>query len=244
MRRILFALSACGFLAGPALSQSIPFPGPGLSVSGGVLFDAKATSEVFAASATTVSNTNLTIAANSNRALVATLIFSLKTVSAVTCTWDAGGSNQAMTLIKSANSAGASGRVDLFGLVNPISGNKTLTCSWTTASADAFLDAVSWYGVDQTGGVTTFPNSTSATGSSTAITLTVTSAGGNATMDAVATLTSISAPTKTQVFLNNASGSVVSVASSRAPGAASVVFGWTNTIVAQWVQVGTDIKAH
>jgi hypothetical protein len=243
MKRIIFGLLFGFLFATQGFSQAIPFPGPG-TPGAGVIFDAKATSEVYAANATTVSNTNLTIGVNSNKALVASLVVSLKTISAESCTWDVGGSNQAMSLIGVQNSTGANGRVELWGLVNPVSGNKTLTCSWTTLSPDAFLDAVSWFGVDQTGGVTTFPHSAGNTGTSTAISLTITSAPGNAAMDALASLTSISAPTKTQVYLNNASGSIVGAASSRAPGAASVVFGWTNTIIASWADVGTDIKAH
>lgn len=206
-----------------------------------VTFDANATAEVLASGTTSVTSSNLTIGVGSQRALVVQLCFDSKTVTGVTVTWDNGVSNQAMTLIASAVGAGAFGRAELWGLVNPVSGTKSLRAAWT-GNSDALIDGVAWTSVNQTGGVTSFPNSTSATGNSTATLVTVTSAVGNATMDAVAILAVLSAPTKTQTFLNNAPANV-SAGGSRAAGAASVAHQWTGGVINQWVSVGTDILA-
>jgi len=205
-----------------------------------VALDANATTDVTGGGVSTLDLTTLTVGSGSNRALVAQVTFNVKTVSAITVKWDPASTNQTVALIKTANGTGSDGRADLYGLVAPTSGNKTLRVSWTTAS-DIVMNAVAWTGVDQTGGVTSFPNSTSATGTSVTPSVTITSAVGNATMDCSANpLNTYSAPSKTQTFADF-NGNVVS-AGSRAAGAASNVHSWTITSAA-WVSVGTDILA-
>lgn len=206
-------------------------------------FDANALADTTSNGVLNISASNLTIGSGSNRALTVPVSFSLRTVSAVTVTWDNGASNQACTQILGANgSAGTVGRAELWGLVNPISGAKTLRAAWTGAS-DVCINGASWTSVDQTGGVTTFPHSTSATGSTAAPSVTITSAVGNATVNATTSdFGTYSAPTQTQLYIDNAPANICAAA-SRAAGAATVTHAWTLSAGSNWVSVGTDILA-
>jgi hypothetical protein len=213
-----------------------------------VAFDAKGTADATGNGATTKDLTVLTItAALSNSALVAQVSFSLKTVASVTLNWDNAGTPQAMTQIVAANGTGTVARAELWGRIAPTSGNKTLRASWTGAS-DVYLQAASWSGVDQTGGVTSFAHSTSNTGTTTGNTthntITITSAVGNATMDAICgDAATYTASTQTQTYLDNVATSI-SGGGSRAGGAATVTHGWTATGTSDhWVSVGVDIVA-
>jgi hypothetical protein len=213
-----------------------------------VTFDAKGTTDATANGATALNFTNLTITGGlSNSALVAQLAFSLKTISNLTVTWDNGGSNQAMTQIIAANGTGSVCRAELWGLVNPISGNKTLRSAWT-GSSDVCVQAVSWSNVDQTGGTTTFANATSATGSSSGTgthnTITITSAVGNATMDSATGTPTYNSVNQTSTYIDN-TPATISAAGSRAAGAATVTHAWnaTSTPSEAWVSVGVDIVA-
>lgn len=73
-------------------------------------------------------------------------------------------------LIAGVNTTGASGRVEIWGL-SPIgghTGNKTFVVSWTGGgSAQTDICGVSWSGVDQTGGLTSFPGGNTNQGSIT-----------------------------------------------------------------------------
>lgn len=206
-----------------------------------VNFDANATTHAHAVGVTTVDLTTLTVGGFSNRALVAQAGFDNTGITSVTVTWDPSGTNQSCTLIKSDNTSGGSARAELWGLVAPTSGKKVLRASWT-GSAEIALNAVAWTGVNQTGGVTSFPNAASAKGTSTTPSVTVTSAVGNATMESSASnLVSYSAPSKTQTH-NETTGSNIAAAGSRAFGAASNTHSWTLPSTT-WVSVGTDIAA-
>src|SRR6185503_16585543 len=139
-----------------------------------VTFDANATADVTANGVTSITSANLTVGSGSNRALVVQLGFSLQTLSALAVTWDFGGSAQACAVVPNAaaNRSTTPGRSELWGLVNPISGAKTLKAAWT-GSSDVVMNAVAWRNVDQTGGATSFPHGTSATGTSTTPSVTV-----------------------------------------------------------------------
>lgn len=210
-----------------------------------VAFDANATAVVTGTGVTGVTNSNLTVGAGANRALVTQLVLSLKTASAVTVNWDNAGTPQSQALIVSASGTGTIARAELWGLVAPTSGNKAARAAWTGAS-DAYLNPTSFTGVDQTGGATSFPHSASGTGtagSGAAFSQAIVSAVGNFTVAAESQdVGSISAPTQTQTFLSNALA--CDGAGSRATGAASVSHGWTtDTTNTHWVIVGTDILA-
>ncbi len=203
-----------------------------------VAFDANATADTTQNAVATITNGNLTIGSGSNRALIVQLSFSNQALSALTVKWDVAGANQSLTLIGTVNVSGA--RSELWGLINPASGNKIVTVNWT-GSSDVCCNATAWTGVDQTGGATSFPNFTSATNTTGNPSLTITSAVGNATMAVATNLSSISAPTQTQTFLDT-TPSNISGAGSRAAGAATVTHGWTSGGGA-WSEAGCDIAA-
>jgi len=183
----------------------------------------------------------VTVGSGANRVLVLSVSLSLDTATSVAAVWDTGGTNQAMTQIVTRGQAGG-GCAVLFGLVAPTSGNKNAKITWNNANSDICVNGTSWTGADQTGGATTFPNSTSAVAtSSSAISLAVTSAVGNATQVCTATGGTPSAATKTTTYLDSSPASE-SGAGSRADGAASVTHGWTVTF-SSWVAAGTDILA-
>lgn len=212
-----------------------------------VTFDAITTSSAHLSGSalTTLDNTSLTVGSGSNRALIALVTFSNQGVGSIAVNWDATGTPQALSLIKDLNSNATNGRALLFGLIGPTPGNKTLRLTYTNpGTSDSHLNAVSFTGVDQTGSTTTFYN---AVGNATAVsssapTITVTSATGDAAVDCVCYGLNASAPTQTQIVIDNI-GSLTGEAASRAAGAASVVFGWTLSGNDFWVEVATAIKA-
>jgi hypothetical protein len=214
-----------------------------------VTFDAKGTADATSNGATGQNFTNLTITGGlSNSALVAQFAFSLKTIASLAVKWDNAGTPQSMTSIVAANGTGTVARAELWGLIAPTSGNKTLNAAWTGAS-DICVQAVSWSGVDQAGGTTSFAHSTSATGTANASpgthnSLAITSAVNNATMDAVcgdaATYNSVN---QTSTYIDNAPATI-SGAASRAAGAATVTHTWQASGTSNhWVSVGVDIVA-
>jgi hypothetical protein len=208
----------------------------------GVALDANAVSIASGTGATSFNYASLTIGtAGFEYALVVQLNFSNTAVSGLTLTWDNGGTNQAMTLIGTANGGGTD-RAELWGLLAPTPGNKTLHGAWTGAS-DYVVNSCSWTGVDQGMPATSFLNFTSATGNSTTPALVVTSAAGNIAIDNLCVgggLGSAPTPTQTQLYSTTAAARG---GGSYGPGAATVNFGWTLSIARDWIEVGCDIVA-
>jgi len=134
-----------------------------------VVFDAVATFQSSSVGATSGTLTSMTVGSGSNRFLVAGAIF-FTAISGLTAVWDAVGANQAMTLIGSVTSGTVT--TYLFGLANPVSGNKNVTFSWTTSNANRGFFAHSWNGVNQS---TPTYNFNTSTGTGTALSVTVTS---------------------------------------------------------------------
>lgn len=205
---------------------------------GPVTFDAKGTANCYAASATSVTCSTLTVGTGAKRALAVTLVWS-SLPSAVSCTWDSGGSNQVMTQISLQSNTRAAA---LFGLVNPVSGAKTLSCSWTGTVTDTFVAGISFNNVDQTGGTTTFYNATSTSGSGGTQTVTVTSATTDAAVNATGGLPLTSTPSQTSLFIDNTHGSVINAGASYNVGSASAVFGWSPATEAAWINIGVALK--
>lgn len=206
-----------------------------------VVFDANSTAAVGSTSSVpNLANSNLTIGSGSNRALIAQVAINSRTITSSSCVWDTVGANQSMTLIKR-QIHGTSGLTsELWGLVNPVSGNKTLTCTFSTSVAFVSLNGISFTGVDQTGGTTSFYNATGATGSSTAASVTISSASGDATIETGLTTQTDSAPNQTLVYdVNSTFGGY----GQRAAGAASVTFSWTISPSSPWVEAASSIKA-
>src|ERR1044072_4071005 len=121
--------------------------------------DAKATAATHTAGATSLNNTNLTVGAGATGLLVALCFNEVSAVpTGISVHWDSTGTNQAMTLIVEQQSNDVNGHVQIWGLVNPTAGNKTLHAAWTT-SVPAVLDAVSFSGGKTTSVATAFINS-------------------------------------------------------------------------------------
>lgn len=158
----------------------------------------------------------------------------------VSLTWDQGGTNQAMTLIKSQAPAVGTRVVQIWGLLNPTAGSKTLRIAWTGGgNAGVIVNATSYNDVDTSSFAAAFVNATSATGNSGTVALTITSAPGHLTIDCFGAQTSTPTPTQTQLFFLSGSGPDDG-GSSEGAGAATVQHDWSITS-SQWATVGCSI---
>lgn len=205
-----------------------------------VTFDANATAPTTANAVTSINATNLTVGAGSQRALTVQICWS-GAVTSPSMAWDNLGTPQTVSAITGATATNTA-VAQVWGLVAPTSGAKQLHAQWTTAR-DVVINGVSWTGVDQTGGATSFPHGTGATGTSnTATSVTVTSATNNAVIALNATATAgETSVNNTQTFLTNTPANM-SAAGNRAAGAAtvamtSVLFGTSGA----WAAAGSDI---
>lgn len=191
----------------------------------------------------TSSNTSLTVGVGSNRALIAQVCWS-GTVGAPNAHWDTTATNQNMPLISSGTTTTSSQACALFGLVAPTSGNKTFNVTWTT-SRECIGQIVSWTGVDQTGGNTSFKPATNAQGTTNKPIITITSAVGNMTVDAIANGTSfgMTAVSATQTYLQSGTGAIES-GGSRNGGNWVTVISTANLAGSDpWIAIGTDLVA-
>ena len=206
-----------------------------------VVFDANSTAAAGGSSVTSLSNTTLTIGSGSNRALIAQSGYGSRTLSITSCVWDPTGANQSLTLIRKQVHPSSGLSAELWGLVNPVSGNKTLTCNYSGSVPFGSLNGLSYSGANQTGGATTFYNSNSTTGTSSSTTnVTISSTTGDAAVEVGIIGQNDSAFTQTLVFdVNSSFGGY----GQRAAGAASVSFGATSTPAGAWVEVATAINA-
>jgi hypothetical protein len=173
---------------------------------------------------TSLSYTGLTVATGTHSAIVVTLGWDAPatTPTAMSMIWDSGGTNQAMTrIITSDTGAHTGAQSELWGLVNPTVGNKTLALSWTSA-ARVFVSSMAFDGVDQTGGATSFPNSVFNAG---AATLNVTSIVGRKVMCCAVSNSAPGAITGTTIFYDGVSGTVVYAYANYDNGAPSVTIG-------------------
>lgn len=158
-------------------------------------------------------------------------------------TWDQGATNQAATSLGAAVTAPASnGKIFLFGLVNPTPGLKTLRVVFSTIPNEAFVFGESVTGSETSSVAAAFTNYATNTGTSTTTSVAVTSAAGNLTVEMSSGPQVLSAPTQTQIFVNN-SGAVTSAGASRAAGAATVTHQWTLAGAVGWAAAGVNIVA-
>lgn len=203
-----------------------------------VAVDATGSASKYAAGPiTTTTFTNLTVGSGTNRALVAVITFDVDPGAFTAAKW---GTQNLTQIVKN---TGSDGTAILFGLVNPTSGNQTFTFTWTTSANDTYIDAISFTGVDQTGGATSFPNSTTASPSSTATpSITITSATGNYTVSAMTMGQNTTSNNQTLLYFNH-SGSFVNSSAQYAAGAATVTHSWVLTAADIPLLVGTDVLA-
>jgi hypothetical protein len=106
-----------------------------------------------ASAVTTISSTGITVGASATL-LVATLTFATTTnPTGITMTWN----SVSMTAGPSVTSSTVLSLI--FYLINPASGAKTLSASWTTAN-DCYMSAVSFTGTDTVTGIKVSDNTT------------------------------------------------------------------------------------
>lgn len=207
--------------------------------------NATATAAAVTTSATTLTNSSLTVAAGAT-SLLAWLMFDEISIipSSVVVRWDSAGTPQTMTLLVEAEDpANTNTRVQLYGLVAPTLGNRSLTATWTSA-VPAILDAISFSGTATSSVANVFKNTASNTGTSGVPTLSLTSAVGSlsiAGVGAVNTVTSFAATGSTTVF-NTTDTNGFGFVGARAPGAATVAWTGAPTSI-EWAAAGVDVTA-
>jgi hypothetical protein len=118
------------------------------AAASGVFFDAFGTITTIDFGTFGGSYTPITVGSGSNRALLVALATSSATTSSMT--WN----GVALSSLGSVDNS--SDRLELYGLVNPASGTQTLSVS-LGAGQWGLISAISFRGVNQTGGTTSFP---------------------------------------------------------------------------------------
>lgn len=205
-----------------------------------VAVDATGSEGFHAASVTTLNYTGLTTTGAANAVVLSVdWATSGAAISAPTAVWDPAGANQSMTLLNFNAPGGGGNASAIFGLA-PLNstGNKTITISWTGAG-EVLAAAMSYTGVDQTGGTTSFPNAISGTNVST---VSVTSAAGNMVQAAECggSGAAINGLTGTPIFKDTTNGTFVNAGANYDTGAPTVVIGAGGSCVSI---TATDIKA-
>ena len=165
----------------------------------------------------------------------------------LTVVWDPTGANQAMTQITNAVSGSGTSNIRLlmFGLVNPASGSKTCTASWSSSTPEAHLNLAAFTGVNQANVATAFPNGVGVEAASATVSQNITSAVGNmvaACMGQAINFWSTIGPTSIDA---DGTASSFAMASVRGTGATTVtVTGtWGGSAGDNHVCVGCDILA-
>lgn len=205
-----------------------------------VAFDAKGTAAV--GGTDPVSFTNLTVGSGVDRALEAYIAIQHTSdlSGSMTVTWDYGASNQALSLIHSLVNATVGVQVQKWGLVNPVSGNKTLRIAGFGAHSIT-VDALSVTGADQTGGSVTFKNVATAvdTSGSGSASVTVTSSN-SAFVSAIfaAQARPFASVDNSEIFIT---GGSVNSAANYAAGASSVTLTASFGLTDLWVALGSQI---
>lgn len=205
-----------------------------------VAFDANSSASVTANAVTSITSSNLTVGSGSNRALLVQALWS-NTNTGISMNWDNLGTPQALAQVPNAAAQNTT-KAQIWGLVAPTSGAKQLSVAWTT-SRDVVINQLSYTGVNQTGGATSFPNGAGNTGNNSTITVTITSVVGNAVVAALATTSGvINSVNQTQTFINGTPTNM-SCAGNRAVGAASVTLTAAKGTSSIWTSAGCDIAA-
>jgi hypothetical protein len=211
-----------------------------------VAFDAKTVWTSLTGTSLTI--TTLTVGSGANRALLIHLLCGSQGTTfpaGLTITRDTG---EVFTQVPSTSFAdgGITATGAVYALLNPTSGNKTITISWT-GSNEMHACAFSFSNVDQTSVAVAFPHgATVVHGTSTAspVAVTVTSATGN--LVSASFLQNVSAWGAISGLANSqdsATGPNLAVAANYDNGAASVSLTAVFTGPAAWAAIGCDVLA-
>lgn len=183
---------------------------------------------------TTASITSFTVGTGSNRLLVASMCFASQGVASVAATWNSVALTQAQRMDN------ALGSLQHWVLINPTSGNLTFSASWTT-SCNFTLALSEYSGADQTTGFQSADNST-ASGTSTAVSIVVTSTTDGATVASTLNGTNTySAETQTQIF--RLLQGTVATDGTFALGGTSNTHGFTISSSGAWIAAGIHLLA-
>lgn len=191
--------------------------------------------------ATGLTYTGLTVGACTNCVLACVVAWHIDPGTLSVNRWDSGASNQnATTLVTPVGSVNGQ-FVGIYGVVNPVPGNKTYQITWTN-STEAAMNCVAFNGADQTGSTTTFPNAGSATGNTASATKTITlpSNGAIAAVSACGSLNGHSAVSATQLLLFSGAGAIDAGGSYST---ASGTYTGTLTGTDQWVAAAVGVAA-
>jgi hypothetical protein len=186
--------------------------------------------------ATTQNFSGFTVVAGDELALFFIFQDSASSNVITSCTWDSGGSNQACTLIKTQALAGANGGISVFGVINPVVGNKTLSVvqplnNAMTAEMQTYTGtlhstvALTCINATSTTGATVTPSSTQATNNV-----------GDMCIGAFGTGTgsTISATNNTNIYILNDSATHASAANRAAGTGASITLNATQATGIAW----------
>lgn len=242
-RALIFAWLLLAVIAGgnAAQAQFGQFTQGAAAAAGPVVFDAATTTPATGTASNTISLTTFTVGSGSKRYLVAGICWNPQANSISSLAWDPSGTNQALTQITTVNVSGAVGRCELWGLVAPTSGNKTLTATFSSSTTQVVMGAISFTGVNQTGNASpsTVVPATPVSGAGASPSITITSGTTHLTVSGGADSDSTSATNKTQAWLN-ISGAVGGFADYTTTGASSSTHTWSATS-ANYGLVGIDI---
>jgi hypothetical protein len=145
-----------------------------------VALDANSTAPTTGTAVTDLYHVNQTVGPGANRLLVAQIGWTGGALpGTVSVWWDFGGTTQAMTRLVTVN-WGAQLQADLWYLVNPTPGNKTLRVNWGTSTSNyATVNTVAFAGASG------MDSGVSATGNGASASLAVTEGAGNSVIDCV-----------------------------------------------------------
>ena len=208
--------------------------------------DATATASTHTAGATSLTNTLLTVGAGATSLLAAISFQEFNFIpGSVSLRWDSAGTNQLMTqIVEIQSSVNNNNWTQLWGLVNPTTGNKTLNATWTN-SVPTVLDAISFSGGVTTSVATAFVRSGTNNGTSGAPTLSLTGASGNisvcVTGTPVANVTALTA-TSSSLWFTDSTEPNLFVRGATAPSATTVSWSATPTST-EWGIAGVDVVA-
>lgn len=215
-----------------------------------VALDTAGTKLVSAGGVTTAIYTGVNVGSGANRALIALCNLSASSPSPapVSAHWDSAGTNQAMTLLTTIDGSVVSSPwayVAIFELLAPTPGNGlNLKVDWNAGAAMQLkMVAMSFTGVNQSGGVSSFTTTTNS-GTSATDTITQSSATGNyvaAAHSAASNAPNINSIDPTSLFTDS-TGSVSSGA-DYATGATNVTLTATYSSSVPWVAAAVNVIA-
>jgi hypothetical protein len=163
----------------------------------------------------------------------------------ITVNWDSTGTNQAMTVLESANESDNNCSVQLWGLLAPTSGNKTLSIAWTGPATEVIAWCSDFINVNQTSNATAFINGTTSTGTSTHPVIVINSKAGDVTIDGGnegnTTNPTLASATQTGILTQSGGGATNPFGSRSAGGQAQNTHQWTLIASDPWAETGVDI---